>query len=152
MKKLLFLSALLSFGVFAQGSGVGTPQGEAFSPNDGMNPPGTFTTPNKAEPIKKAKKSAGPTTSKTGVTNSAGVEPDEINSAVNPAPGSEKEATESKTLKSERVYKTGPYNHDGDYAPKTDEQIQAEEERDTHLKEMKIEKTDKEEQEEAVEE
>lgn len=150
MKKLLFLSAMFSFSVFAQGSGVGTPQGEAYSPNDGTNPPGTFTTPNRAEPIpKKDKKSADATTSKTGVTNSSGVKPDEVNSAANPAPKNEQDATDVKTIKSERAFKTGPYNHDGDYAPKTDEQIQAEEERDAHLKEMEVEKRDTEEQIEA---
>lgn len=146
MKKIILLSALFSFGVFAQGAGVGTQQGEAFSPNDGLNPPGTFTNPNRAEPIDKKEEQQEHEVQKqeeqerrTPTTNSSGSKPEE-------QPSDEA----LKTIKSERVYQTGPYNREGQYAPKTDEQKQAEEERDAHLKELDQEKTDQKEQEEAV--
>lgn len=144
MKKILLLSSMVfSLGAFAQGTGAGNQQSEAFSPNDGLNPPGTFAHPNKAEPIEKQEQQKQEEVKvkpegRSPTTNSSGVKPEESSSEA------------IKTIKSDRVYQTGPYNREGQYAPKTDEQKQAEEERDAHLKEMEQEKKDLREQEEAV--
>lgn len=144
MKKILLLSALFSFGVFAQGAGVGTQQGEAFSPNNGLNPPGTFANPRVGPVGKKQIQEQQEQQEEVNVerrtppTNSSGTQPEEASDEA------------LKTIQSERVYQTGPYNREGQYAPKTDEQKQAEEERDAHLKELDQEKKDQEEQEEAV--
>jgi hypothetical protein len=68
------------------------------------------------------------TTSETGVQNSSGIGTQEVNPSVNPAPTSDKEILESTTLKTDKVFQTGPYR-EGTFDPSAPEAtIEAQEE------------------------
>jgi hypothetical protein len=76
---------------------------ETYEPNDGINPPGTFTS-------KLGDEKASTTTSPSGVKNSSGITTDEMNTSPNPAPSTDQEVLENTTLSNEGVNETNPFS------------------------------------------
>ena len=106
---------------------VGTAWAAEYSPNDGETLPDTFTGKSNVSEKQEAR-TASPVSSDTGITNSTGVGPDEMNTSPNPAPSSDKEAIENTTLTRERIYETGPYTPEDEMSPGGPSEIQAQEE------------------------
>jgi len=98
-----------------------------YSPNDGDALPDTFTQKSNV-PEKQEATTASPVSSDSGIINSTGVDPDEMNPSPNPAPSSDKEAIENTTLTRERIYETGPYTPEDEMSPGQPSEIQAQEE------------------------
>jgi hypothetical protein len=100
--KFLLLTILVSAGVGAQTKG--------YSPNNGVNPPGTFESKD-VNPMPKNQKTttattseilqeeqASPMHSQTGINNSSGVTTDQMNTSPNTPPTSDKDVIDDTTL------------------------------------------------------
>ena len=103
---------------------------QVYYPNEGKNPPGTFNekslTPMKSKTEMKSsgvsereEQQANATTTETGITNSAGVTPQDMNTSPNRAPVSEDEAVDDTTLSGGTIKN-----------PRSPAEIQAQEEED----------------------
>ncbi len=103
---------------------------QTYYPNEGTNPPGTFNekslTPMKSKSEMKSsgvsvreEQQANATTTETGITNSAGVTPQDMNTSPNRAPVSEDEAVDDTTLSGGAIKN-----------PRSPAEIQAQEEED----------------------
>lgn len=103
---------------------------QVYYPNEGTNPPGTFNekslTPMKSKTEMKSsgvsareEQQANATTTETGITNSAGVTPQDMNTSPNRAPVSEDEAVDDTTLSGGAIKN-----------PRSPAEIQAQEEED----------------------
>lgn len=110
MKYLLMSALFLSLNLGAQTNAKG--QAKSYSPNDGVNPPGTFDTKEPGPTLKDnetamdvQEQQMSPTSSETGIKNSTGVTTDQMNTSPNTPPGSDQELMRDSTLSSGPVKK-----------------------------------------------
>jgi hypothetical protein len=94
---------------------IGSVSASEYSPNDGETLPDTFTQKSNV-PEKQEARAASPVSTESGILNSSGIAPDEMNTSPNPAPSTDREAIDSTTLRRDQSFDKKP------------EEIQAQEE------------------------
>jgi hypothetical protein len=113
MKYLLLSALFLSLNAGAQINAQG--QAKAYSPNNGVNPPGTFESKETSPSVKQKtdastamdiqEEQMSPTSSESGIKNSSGITTDQMNTSPNTPPGSDQELMRDSTLSTGPVKK-----------------------------------------------
>lgn len=118
MKYLALSVFALSLSLGAQTNAQG--QAKAYSPNNGVNPPGTFESKETLPSVKQKttdqtamdiqEEQMNPTSSESGIKNSSGVTTDQMNTSPNTPPGSDEEVLRDSTLSNgtARKHSTNP--------------------------------------------
>ncbi len=119
-------SSTTTTGVSTQGPQT---MGTSESPNSGSTKSrSNVSGPGISSADQQSSNRAEPTTSESGITNSAGVTTDQMNTSPNAAPTTDSEARRDATLSTGETFETGPYTREGTFDPQKPEEIEAQEE------------------------